>query len=109
MGTLAALGLDYHALRELNPRLIMASITPFGQTGPYHDYQAPDLIGMAVGGFLHLTGDAAGTPLRVGFPQAYLHAAAEAAAGTMIAYYERLHSGLGQHIDVSMQTCVIGS
>jgi crotonobetainyl-CoA:carnitine CoA-transferase CaiB-like acyl-CoA transferase len=109
VGTLAALGLDYHALCALNPRLIMASITPFGQTGPYHDYQAPDLIGMAVGGFLHLTGDAAGTPLRVGFPQAYLHAAAEAAAGTMVAYYERLHSGLGQHIDVSMQTCVIGT
>lgn len=108
-GTLASLGLDYASLCQLNPRLIMASITPFGQTGPYRDYQAPDLVGLALGGFLHLTGDAEDTPLRVGQPQAYLHAAAEAAASTMIAYYERQQSGLGQHIDVSMQACVIGT
>src|SRR5215468_8601790 len=47
VGTLAALGLDYAVLCELNPRLILTSITPFGQTGPYKDYQASDLIGMA--------------------------------------------------------------
>jgi crotonobetainyl-CoA:carnitine CoA-transferase CaiB-like acyl-CoA transferase len=105
--TLAALGLGYDTLRQLNPRLILTSITPFGQSGPHKDYQAPDLVGMALGGFMHLAGDADKTPLRVGLPQAYLHAAAEAAAGTMVAYYARQHTGSGQHVDVSMQTCVI--
>jgi crotonobetainyl-CoA:carnitine CoA-transferase CaiB-like acyl-CoA transferase len=58
---------------------------------------------------LVLTGVADCVPLRVGFPQAYLHAAAEAAAGTMVAYYERQQSGLGQQVDVSVQACVIGT
>jgi crotonobetainyl-CoA:carnitine CoA-transferase CaiB-like acyl-CoA transferase len=108
-GTLEAFGLGYTSLHSLNPRVILTSITPFGQTGPYRDYQAPDLVGLALGGFLHLTGAAPGVPLRVGLPQADLHAAAEAAAATLIAYYERQHSGLGQHVDVSMQTCVVGT
>lgn len=109
-GRLDALGLGYTILSQLNPRLIMTSITPFGQTGPYKDYQASDIVSMAMGGFLHLNGDADSMPLRVGhMPQAYLHAAAEAAAGTMVAYYERQNSGDGQHVDVSMQTCVIGT
>ncbi len=108
-GTLSALGLYYHALQQLNPRLILASITGFGQTGPYKDYQAPDIVGLAMGGFAYLSGDADRHPVRVGQPQAYLHAAAEAAAGAMVAYYECQQSGLGQHVDVSMQTCVIGT
>ncbi len=107
-GTLEALGLGYRALQQINPRLILASITGFGQTGPYKDFQAPDLVGLSVGGFTYLSGDADRHPVRVGLPQAYFHAAAEAAAGTMVAYYERQQSGMGQHVDVSMQTCVIG-
>lgn len=108
-GALDALGLGYSALQQLNPRLILASITGFGQTGPYKDYQAPDIVGSAMGGFTYLSGDADRHPVRVGLPQAYFHAAAEAVVGTMVAYYERQQSGLGQHVDVSMQTCVIGT
>jgi crotonobetainyl-CoA:carnitine CoA-transferase CaiB-like acyl-CoA transferase len=108
-GTLDGLGVGYATLQALNPRLIHTSITAFGQTGPHAHFQTPDIVGMALGGFMHLTGAADGVPLRVGLPQAYLHAAAEAAAATLIAYYERHHSGCGQHVDVSMQTCVIGT
>jgi crotonobetainyl-CoA:carnitine CoA-transferase CaiB-like acyl-CoA transferase len=108
-GTLDALGLGYASLRQLNPRLILTSITPFGQTGPYKDYRSPDIVSMAMGGFMHLTGNHGEAPLRVGLPQAALHAAAEAAAATLVAYYERGHSGLGQHVDVSEQTCVVGT
>ena len=106
-GTLDSLGIGYPDLRQLNPGLIFASISPFGQTGPHKDYQASDLIGMAMGGSMHLTGDADKMPLRIGMPQAYLHAAAEAAAGVMVAYYTRHQTGRGQHVDVSMQTCII--
>lgn len=106
-GTLDALDLGYGILRELNPQVILTSITPFGQTGPHASYQGPDLVGMGLGGFMQLTGDADKPPLRVGFPQAYMHAAAEAAAGTLVAYYAREQIGHGQHVDVSMQTCVI--
>lgn len=109
-GFLQALGMGYAALAACNPRLIMASITPFGETGPYKDFQGPDIVGMALGGFLQLNGNEGEAPVRVGHvPQAYLHAAAEAAAGIMVAYYERHSSGLGQHLDVSMHTCVIGT
>ena len=55
-GELAAMGLSYDVLREINPRLIVASITPFGQTGPYRNYQGADLIAQAMGGFLFTTG-----------------------------------------------------
>jgi len=57
-GYLAGLGLSYQELAATNPSLVMVSITPFGQGGPYAHYKAPDLVGMALGGFMYLTGDA---------------------------------------------------
>ena len=56
-GEMAALGLGYGDLAALNPALIVVSITPFGQDGPYATYQAPDLVGMGLGGFMYVTGD----------------------------------------------------
>ncbi|MFQ5934539.1 MAG: CoA transferase, partial [Dehalococcoidia bacterium] len=56
-GYLDRLGLGYKALKQVNPRLIMVSMTPFGQDGPYASYQGPDLVGMALGGLVNLTGD----------------------------------------------------
>ncbi|MFA4837199.1 MAG: CoA transferase, partial [Dehalococcoidia bacterium] len=56
-GYLDGLGLGYEDLCEINERLVFTSITPFGQSGPYRDYKGPDLIGMALGGYLYLTGD----------------------------------------------------
>lgn len=106
-GELAALGLGYGDLQELNPSLVYVSITPFGQDGPKADWAVSDITLLAAGGQLALTGDADRPPLRVGLPQAYLHGSAEAAGAALIALHERNRSGLGQHVDVSVQQAVL--
>lgn len=105
-GAMAALGLGYHDLAALNPALIVVSITPFGQDGPYAAYQAPDLVGMGLGGIMYVTGDPDRPPVRVGFPHFYLHGAAAGAAGAMLAHAQRVLTGRGQHVDVSCQEAV---
>ncbi len=102
-GAMANRKLDYQSLRELNPALVYISITPFGQNGPKAGYADSDLILMAASGVLILVGDEDRPPLRMSVPQAYLHASADAAGAALIAYYERLNSGAGQHIDVAAQ------
>lgn len=106
-GRMEELGLGYSVLSEINPGIVMTSITPFGQSGPYRDYKAPDLVDMAMGGYMYLCGDPDRPPVRISFPQAYLHAAADAAAGTMIALYHRQKTGIGQHVDISMQHSLV--
>ncbi len=105
-GYMDALGLGYSALSQINPRLIMVSITPFGQVGPYRDYKSSDIIAVAMGGFMYISGDADKPPVRAIAPQAYLNAGADAAAGAMIAYHYREMTGEGQHVDVSLQESV---
>lgn len=106
VGYMNKLGLSYSALSEINPKIVMTSITPFGQTGPYSSYEASDIIGLAMGGFMYVTGDPDRSPLRVSFDQAYNFSAAHAAAGTLAAHYYRQSTGKGQHVDVSIQQCV---
>ncbi len=105
-GAMAALGLGYEPLAALNPALIVVSITPFGQHGPYAGYQASDLVGMGLAGFMYVTGDPDRPPLRVGFPHFYLHGAGAAASGAMIAHAHRVLTGQGQHVDASCQEAV---
>ena len=105
-GYLKALGLDYAVLQELNPRLILTSITPFGQTGPHSHYHGADIVGLASGGLMYLTGDPDTPPLQAFGWQAYLVAGAFAAVATLVALYWRRASGEGQHADVSIQECV---
>lgn len=105
-GEMAALGLGYDRLAAINPAIIVVSITPFGQTGPYADYVASDLVGMGLGGFMYVTGDPDRPPVRVGFPHFYLHGSAVAATGAMIAHSQRVLTGRGQHVDVSCQESV---
>jgi len=102
-GYLDTLGLSYAALAEANPWLIYVSITPFGQTGPYRDMPTTDLTGMALSGFMHLTGDEDRPPVRVSVPQFWLLGGAAGAAGAMIAHQQRAATGRGQHVDVSCQ------
>ncbi len=102
-GYLETRGLGYHALHELNARLVLTSITPFGQSGPYAHYRGSDLIAMAMSGFMSLVGEPSHPPLRVSLPQAALWTGMYAAAGTLIAHYYRQTTGRGQHVDVSMQ------
>jgi len=108
-GYLHRLGLGYEALEAINPALILVSITPFGQDGPYAHYKATDVTGMAMSGLMYLTGDPDRAPVRVGFPQFYLHGAAAGATGAMLAHSARAISGQGQHVDVSCQQAVARS
>ena len=102
-GYLAGLGLSYDDLRKVNPRLIYVSITPFGQDGPYASYEATDLTGVALSGFMYLTGDADRAPVRVSAPQFWLLGGGAGAAGAMLAHHQRRSTGQGQHVDVSCQ------
>jgi crotonobetainyl-CoA:carnitine CoA-transferase CaiB-like acyl-CoA transferase len=103
VGYMASLGLDYATLSKLNPALIYLSISAYGQQGPKANWPATDLIIEAAGGRLSLQGDTDRAPLPVGFPQAGLHAGAQAAADITIALNEREISGCGQYLDLSMQ------
>ncbi len=102
-GTLARWGLDFETLHAPYPSLIMASITPFGQTGPYSDYRATETETLALGGFMSVCGDPDRSPTRVGQPQATVFSSINAYTGAMLAYYHCLRGGEGQHVDASMQ------
>ena len=105
------LGLDYKTLKGLNPRLIMTSVTPFGQTGPQRDYKGSDLTAFHAGGLGAITPrPGAGLPdegpLRMKGHFADFLAGLDAAAGTMCVLFERDISGTGQHLDISAQESV---
>jgi crotonobetainyl-CoA:carnitine CoA-transferase CaiB-like acyl-CoA transferase len=108
-GYLADLGLGYDVLQRVNPRLIMTSITPFGQTGPYRHYRGNDLIAQAMGGFLYTTGQADRSPMGTALQQMEIVAARNAVIATMAALLEQRESGAGQHIDVSMLEAVVST
>src|SRR5262245_45565702 len=76
--------LNHQRMREMNPRLIVVSITPFGQTGPYRDYKSSDLVIMAMGGLMSLIGEPGKAPLRVSLPQSPMWAGMYAAAGALV-------------------------
>jgi benzylsuccinate CoA-transferase BbsE subunit len=102
-GYMDDLGLGYAALSKVKKEIILTSISPFGQTGPYRDYEASDIVLMGMAGQLFLTGDSDRPPVSISIPQACLHAGADAAVGTMIAYHHKRKAGEGQHVDVSLQ------
>jgi crotonobetainyl-CoA:carnitine CoA-transferase CaiB-like acyl-CoA transferase len=106
-GYLDKLGLGYSAIERMNPRVIMVSITPFGQTGPYKDYKGPDIVASAMGGQMAALGDADRPPVHISHhSHAHLHASAEGVVGALMALYQREKTGEGQHIDVSIQESV---
>jgi crotonobetainyl-CoA:carnitine CoA-transferase CaiB-like acyl-CoA transferase len=102
-GDLDGLGLGYSELSRIKKDIILTSITPFGQTGPYSGYQASDLVIMGMAGELFMTGDSDRRPVNIRMPQACLHAGADAAVGSMLAHHHRRKTGEGQHVDISMQ------
>lgn len=105
-GVLEAAGLAYEDLRAVNPRLIAASVTPFGSFGPRAGWPATDLTVNASSNYLLWTGDDDRAPLNCPVPQSYLHAGAETAAACLVALYERRRSGLGQRVEVSAQAAM---
>ena len=102
-GYMDGLSLGYTGLEAINPELVMVSITPFGSDGPYARWKAPDIVGMALGGFMYLTGDSDRPPLRVSIPHFHLHGAAAGAAGALRRFGQRNFAcGTGQrgHQDI---------
>jgi crotonobetainyl-CoA:carnitine CoA-transferase CaiB-like acyl-CoA transferase len=102
-GHLAGLGLDYDDLAARFPRLVHCSITPFGRTGPRADWKGHDLVVVATGGNLAMTGEPDHPPVRCTMPTAYYHGGPEAVVGILAALYARNLHGRGQLVDVSLQ------
>ena len=105
-GHLAARGLGYGALRAANPRIVVTSITGFGQTGPHRDYRSSDLVAGALGGALYVTGDADDPPVALAGAQSHVTASSFAAVSSLIALLHAGRTGEGQHVDVSVQEAV---
>ncbi|MGI6286433.1 CoA transferase [Neomoorella humiferrea] len=106
-GTTAKLGISYEELYPLNPRLIYASCSGFGQTGPYRGRPAYDIIIQAMGGIMSITGQPGGEPTRVGASIGDITAALFTVIGILAALAERERSGKGQYIDISMLDCQV--
>jgi formyl-CoA transferase len=96
------LGIDYAALRTVNPRLVYASISGFGQDGPYRDRPGVDQIAQGLGGLMSITGEPGRGPMRVGIPIADLTAGLFCALGILVALLEREQSGKGQQVETSL-------
>ena len=108
VGHMESKGLGFDSLNAINPSLVMASVTTFGQTGPWSGYQSSDLISLAASGFMQITGDPDGPPLRQGNEQSHFPGAQYAAAAIMGAlFYRDMQGGGGQYIDVSQQEAMI--
>ncbi|MFI5018469.1 MAG: CaiB/BaiF CoA transferase family protein, partial [Dongiales bacterium] len=101
------LGIDYDALAAVNPRLIYASISGFGQSGPYRDRPGFDQIAQGMGGLMSVTGLPGQGPLRVGIAVADSCAGIFAAYGVTVALLEREHSGKGQWLHTSLLEAMI--
>ncbi|WP_336950355.1 CaiB/BaiF CoA-transferase family protein [Sphingobium aromaticivastans] len=102
VGGLKKYGLDYESLRAINPRLVYCSITGFGQTGPYADRGGYDFVAQGMGGFMSITGEENGGPLRAGVAMADLSTGMFATVSILMALRHAECTGEGQQIDVSL-------
>lgn len=109
-GYMDSLGLGYPNLKQLNPGVIMIAVTPFGQTGPYSNIKAPDIVLWAMGGRMYAIGDADRPPLRMSHhSQAYIQASLDIAVSAMMALNYRQMTGEGQFVDISIRTALVQS
>lgn len=102
------LGLDYKTLEQINPRLVMASISSFGQTGPYRDFKATEIVEYAMGGEMCSTGIDSREPIKLGGNVVQYQAGNIAAVAVMGALYAAEDDGVGQHIDISIMETQAG-
>jgi crotonobetainyl-CoA:carnitine CoA-transferase CaiB-like acyl-CoA transferase len=105
---LPGLGLGYTELEKINPRLVMTSITSFGQTGPYREYKATDMIIYGMGGAMFWTGHPDRSPLRLGGTVISYQAGVMAAVATMMAFYGSEKRGSGEQVDFSVFETIRG-
>ena len=96
------LGIDYESLKKVNPRIILSSVSGFGQDGPYKDRPGLDQIAQGLGGVMSVTGEPGRGPMRAGIPIADLTSGLFCAIGTMVALLEREVSGQGQWVQTSL-------
>jgi crotonobetainyl-CoA:carnitine CoA-transferase CaiB-like acyl-CoA transferase len=104
-----SLGLDYETLEQINPKLLMTSISSFGQTGPYRDFKASEIVEYAMGGEMYSTGTAGREPLKLGGNVTQYQAGTVAAVSIMGGLYAARSQGVGQHVDVSIMETQAGS
>ena len=105
-GVMARLGLDDAILRAHNPRLVMASVSNFGQTGPWRGYRATDMVEYALGGLMYIFGAYDREPLKHALNQAQFKAGTNLASATLMALYHQRLTGEGQRVDVSIQESI---
>jgi crotonobetainyl-CoA:carnitine CoA-transferase CaiB-like acyl-CoA transferase len=105
-GELDRLGLGPAVLRARNPRLVITSVTGFGQSGPYRDYLCPDLVAFAMGGLMYISGDPALPPVKAPETQAFYYASVCAALGTLLALWHRAQGGEGCGVDIAAQEAI---
>ncbi len=106
-GIMERLGCGYDALAEINPRLIMCSISAYGPDGPYRDWPAFDLALQAMGGALTLTGEPGGPPVRMGLPMGDLAGGMFGAFAVAGALFRRSVTGRGAHVDLALLDCQV--
>ena len=106
-GVAARLGLDYPTLKAANPKIIVCSISGFGQDGPYRDRPAYDIVVQAMSGGMSITGERGGAPVRAGIPIGDLGAGMYGVIGALAALERVRQDGVGSHIDVAMLDCQI--
>jgi succinate---hydroxymethylglutarate CoA-transferase len=108
-GALKKYGMDYKTLSKINPSLVYASITGYGQTGPYSNRAGYDVMVEAEFGLMHITGSRDGPPVKVGVAITDLTTGLYTSNSIMAALLSRIRSGRGQHIDVSLSDCQTAS
>ncbi|RHZ53605.1 hypothetical protein CDV55_103479 [Aspergillus turcosus] len=108
-GSLKKYGLDYESLAKIKPDLIYASITGYGQTGPYSDRAGYDVMVEAEMGLMHITGPRDGPPVKVGVAVTDLTTGLYAVNSVLAALFERSRSGEGQHLDVCLSDCQVAT
>ncbi len=102
-------GLDYRTLEKINPGLIMTSISDFGQTGPYKDFTGPDIVAQAMGGWMYSGGTPDREPLIPGGSLSGYIGGLNGAVATMTAVFFRNQTGVGQHVDISIQESLLST
>lgn len=107
-GVMADLGLDLATLESVNPRLVVTSITGFGQNGPYRDYKMSSIVGYALSGHQYINGEPDREPLQGPGPQPEYQGGLHGFFGTLAALYSREDTGRGQQVDVSIMECLTG-
>jgi crotonobetainyl-CoA:carnitine CoA-transferase CaiB-like acyl-CoA transferase len=106
-GYLDSIGFGYIELEKINPGIILTSITPFGQKGPYSGFKGSEIVVSAMSGIMATNGDSDRPPLREGPDTIFFESGAAAALGTVMAHYAREITGEGQQVDVSMQEVAV--